>query len=109
MFRHPGGHLRNDRGNPRPDWLPGLVLSATTERYKYILRSEAEDELYDLESDPFETENLVGGGLEIEGRLGSWLERKYQLMVENPPDGNASEPEIESEYIDDLEALGYLN
>ena len=56
--RRPADEARREDG-----WEPGLVISARTDRYKYILKTRGDDELYDLEADPFETRNLIGEGL----------------------------------------------
>ena len=46
--------------NPMP-WLTDMDYRAVrTDRYKYIHWVKHEDELYDLEADPFETTNLIG-------------------------------------------------
>lgn len=98
-----------DKVRIRGGWPDELVLVAEGDRYKYILHSEGEDELYDLQADPLELENLVGEGLPEERELSSWLARKYQWMVENPLFGAPEGVQIESEYVKELEALGYLN
>ncbi len=41
-------------------------MAARSEHYKYILKTDAEDEFYDLESDPLEKRNLTAGGLSRE-------------------------------------------
>jgi hypothetical protein len=90
-------------------WESGLVLAAQNERYKYILKSHGDDELYDLEADPLETENLIGTGLEVEKKLAGWLTRKYEWMRAHPLVGTPEDPKIEEEFVQELEALGYLN
>ncbi|MGI9627641.1 MAG: sulfatase/phosphatase domain-containing protein, partial [Longimicrobiales bacterium] len=46
--------------NPMP-WLMDMDYRAVrTEQYKYIHWVQHEDELYDLQSDPYETNNLIG-------------------------------------------------
>lgn len=82
---------------------------AEDDRYKYILRGGGEDELYDLQADPQELENLVGEGLPEERELSRWLARKYQWMVEHPLFDAPEGVQIESELVEGLEALGYLN
>ena len=66
-------------------------------------------ELYDLQADPLELRNLVGQGLPEEQELSGWLARKYQWMVENPLFEAPEGVQIETEYIEELKALGYLN
>ena len=66
-------------------------------------------QLYDLVADPLELDNLIGTGRPEEERLAGWLARKYQWMVEHPLTGSLDEVQIESEYVEELKALGYLN
>jgi arylsulfatase A-like enzyme len=47
-----------DRARNRQSWEEGEVRSLQTARYKLIDHSQGDDELYDLERDPFELENL---------------------------------------------------
>ncbi len=101
--RRPADNLRIRGG-----WPDELVLVAAAERFKYILHSVGEDELYDLEIDPLEQENLIGTGLPQEQELSSWLARKYQWMVEHPLTGSLEDVQIEPEYVEELKALGYL-
>ncbi len=102
--RRPADNLRLRGG-----WPDELVLVAEAERFKYILHSVGEDELYDLVADPLELDNLIGNGRPEEQQLAEWLARKYQWMVEHPLTGSLDEVQIESEYVEELEALGYLN
>ncbi len=102
--RRPAGESKSRLG-----WSKELVLAAEAERFKYILHSEGEDELYDLESDPLELENLIGTGLPAERELAEWLARKYQWMVEHPLSESPGGVQIEAEYVEELKALGYLN
>ncbi len=102
-------------GSPTPSggpptasgWPPGLVMAVRSERYKYILQTDAEDEFYDLESDPLERRNLVAEDSEEKERLVAWLVRKYESMQTGLP-GSADEVRIDEEFVDELKALGYL-
>ncbi|MDH3402916.1 MAG: sulfatase-like hydrolase/transferase [Acidobacteriota bacterium] len=98
--RRPPNRPRLDAG-----WPPGLVIAAQSERYKYILSTDREDEFYDLEADPRELNNLIGEEIAAKDELLRWMLRKYEAMAANPlaPGG-----EIEEEYLEELKALGYL-
>lgn len=98
-----------DKDRWEDGWESGLVLAARNEQYKYILHSHGDDELYDLDADPFETTNLVGTGLEVEKKLAGWLTQKYEWMRANPLVGAPADPQIDKEFIEELKALGYLN
>lgn len=90
----------------RNGWVPGLVIAARSERYKYILYSDAADEFYDLDADPGETRNLAGEEIPAKEDLVRWLAQKYEAMLADPL--AAGSEEIEAEYLEELEALGYL-
>jgi arylsulfatase A-like enzyme len=92
------------------DWERGLVLAAQSERYKYILHSNGEDEFYDLETDPHERNNLAGRETPESDELADWLARKYEAMLAAPLGGSSrgGDLEIDRAYLDELRALGYL-
>ena len=98
-----------DRRRRREGWEEGKVMSVQHRNYKYIFHSAGQDELYDLESDPLETTNLVGQGLQVEKQLAAWLIRKHESMRATPLVGTPEEPRIGPEFIEELKALGYLN
>jgi len=91
----------------RKDWLNGEVMSLHDLKVKYIYRSDAEDEFYDLERDPFELENIAGTGRVEERFLTNQLK---ELVVPSDPEAAAvdNEPELSSDEIEELKTLGYL-
>ena len=97
-----------DKVRIRGGWPDELALVAEGDRFKYILHSEGDDELYDLKTDPLELENLIGTGLPEERELAEWLARKYEWMVERPLSESPGGVQIEAEYVEELKALGYL-
>ena len=99
--RRPADDLRLRQG-----WIPGEVFALRTERYKLIGHSGAENEVYDLERDPFELENLAGNGSAELERLLAGLERSYRALVAQGEHVGAGE--INPEYVEELRALGYL-
>ncbi|MGH9856810.1 MAG: sulfatase [Acidobacteriota bacterium] len=94
--------------NWRSDWEKGEIYSLQTSRYKYIEHSEGQDEFYDLQTDPFELNNLNAESKEKEHLKKSLAEmyRKFTLQAGNVSDKPAV---IEKEYLEELKALGYIN
>ena len=84
---------------------PGEKLGLVEPRWKYIYRSVGPDELYDLQEDPYETENLARHRealrLEMRERL---LARASQLRGDAPREAERVDPANR----DRLEALGYV-
>ena len=90
-------------------WLAGL----RTEQYKYVRgmhNDELPEELYDLESDPDERENLAAGRPDVAADLRT---RLTGLMQTNAPEASAMETAYTPEEEELLEArlreLGYLD
>ena len=60
--------LLETRGGPAPDWT-----GVRTERYSYVEYKTGEKELYDLEADPYQLENLAGQRPEEQAALSARL------------------------------------
>lgn len=85
----------------------GLVtVSLRTSRYKYIVHQD-DRELYDLEEDPEENEDLAGKGLDIEVCLEQSLSDHLSAHVVEGGDKLAA-ARIDTEMQGRLEDLGYL-
>jgi N-acetylglucosamine-6-sulfatase len=69
-------HLRG--ANPIPTYC-----AVRTERYLFVSYDTGERELYDLQADPFELQNLSGEELGIEGKLDTTL----RSLCDPPPPG----------------------
>jgi arylsulfatase A-like enzyme len=87
-------------------WPPGDVVALRTARYKLIVYSEGDDEIYDLEGDPFELRNLIDDPPPEKDRLLEGLLRRHRAMKEEGE--RLGTGEINPEYIEELKALGYL-
>ena len=73
-------------------------------RYKLILSSDGVDELYDLESDPAESNNL----LESEPVLAGALRTRLRALLATRPGAAGDAPELTAAQLDELRRLGYL-
>lgn len=83
----------------------GEAFSIQNDRYKYILRTAAEDGFYDLRRDPYETDNQSGQGGKVEQELKEILIERIDYLKSTL----RGQPEtIGQEGIDKLRALGYL-
>ena len=57
---------------------PRTELALVTDRYKYVANAGQKDELYDLETDPYELANLIDDPdkaeilADMKGRLATW-------------------------------------
>lgn len=81
------------------------TLAIRTERWKYIHREKATDELYDLVADPGEQRNLISIQ---EEEAGSLRQRALELVAQRPT-GEASRIELNEQLIQELRALGYVD
>jgi arylsulfatase A-like enzyme len=75
-------------------------------RYKLILSTDGEDELFDLEADPGELQNLLAQQPELVASL----ERELRAILESGPfPGTEVEPaELSPQQLDELRELGYF-
>lgn len=94
---------------PRPDqWLTAI----RTERYKYVrglVNDELPEELYDLEADPGERENLLAARPAVAGELRARLADLVASETQTVPMDAAAYSAEEQEVLEDrLRDLGYL-
>ena len=59
-----------DQGPERRSWVPGDVYTIFDQKEKYIVRTAAEDEYFDLIGDPLERDDLAADGLPQAKALG---------------------------------------
>ncbi len=95
----------------QPDWDPApwnVKLRALTHgRYKLIRGSRGRVELYDLDADPTESQDLAAAGHPEVARLSDLLDR--QLAALKPWKNSGVEPpQLSPEHRRRLQALGYL-
>ncbi|MBZ0115240.1 MAG: sulfatase [Thermoanaerobaculia bacterium] len=100
-----------DGAGHRENWEDGEIRSLQTDRFKYISHSEAADEFFDLEADPWEMDNRIDEGSSAEEDLRRLLEAYVTGSVgaETGEDGSEDGSEDEAtKHDDELRALGYL-
>ncbi|MDQ7030676.1 MAG: sulfatase [Ardenticatenia bacterium] len=86
------------------------LTSLRTERYKVIVGTDGSKELYDLEIDPQETDNLIDKRPEIAQQLLSLLHVWWQEHDVGPVDQAGSlTGKVHSSVVERLQALGYLD
>ncbi len=101
--RRPADNLRESRG-----WNQGRVLASVGRRYKYILNEGASDELYDLEHDPLERNNLLlsSPAPPDAARLRAWVLAKHDATRRDRRAPAAGE--IDPAHLEELRTLGYF-
>ena len=82
----------------------GRKFAIQNRRFKFILRSAGNNELYDLVADPYETRNLAGSGLPQEKRLFHELRR----MISEHRATKAQTAPVDAETLKGLRSLGYI-
>ena len=98
-------HAFSQRRDPPRGWEPGVVYSLQTSKMKLIHRENGVDELYDLENDPFETENLA----DQDSPTLRTMRRAMSTLVEGWEEAAALEPLTDGDgHVEELEALGYM-
>lgn len=76
--------------------------------HKVIVSSDGHHELYDLEADPAESENLIDRKPQLVERLTADLRSYEAARGRREPQRNAADAQIEGPLRENLEALGYI-
>jgi arylsulfatase A-like enzyme len=85
---------------------PGLQFSLTGRDWKYVHATEKPDELYDLQSDPFELRNVIDEQPQVARRL---RERILSLVGDARQPRTAAADSLPAEHLRELRALGYID
>lgn len=91
--------------NERRNWEPGRLAAMLTDRFKYTLRDNGEEKLFDLDSDPLEEENVIARFPAVATRLRKELEAVQARRPAPPRDRVVAVP---AEHEEALRALGYI-
>jgi len=89
------------------NYEPGESYAIQSRRHKLIRNTELGSELFDLESDPYETRNLAGTRPELEQELSQRLTGQLERLRASALPGTP-EP-VDAEARRALEALGYID
>jgi arylsulfatase A-like enzyme len=84
--------------------LPAVLVEDG--RWRFILRANGQQELYDVEVDPEERFNLAGQFEDVASRYRRLLEPRLAVLMEDTGD---AEQELSREAIEALRALGYVD
>jgi arylsulfatase A-like enzyme len=88
-----------------PSWVKESVFAVQSRELKYIYHEASEDELFDLERDPFELSNLVRERPELAQDLKTALETHLASVEES----DRPEPVADADgHGEELSALGYV-
>jgi arylsulfatase A-like enzyme len=91
--------------------LSWYAAAVRTERYKYIYdeKRPGQRELYDLQNDPQENENLAGSLPEVEAELNGILERHLERVNSTSIRDNKGRWQHGDQVVERLRGLGYLD
>jgi len=89
----------------RKQFALSMLRSITNQKYKYILAPKPE--LYDLESDPGETINIVDSEPGIARSMRNEM-KELILKAPEPPDAKESTASLSMDEVQKLSALGYV-
>lgn len=102
-----------DAKRRREGWIEGDVYALQSDRFKVIVRSQGRTELFGLEDDPLELEDLAADSPSVTPNVDPEalrLESEARALFErmSAESGQLSESEIQPEHVEELKALGYL-
>lgn len=83
----------------------GDEYALRTTQWKFIMKTMAEDELYNLIADPYEQENII----KLKPKVARNLREKLRLWLEDVPDERTPiETRLDPDSIEPLRSLGYI-
>ena len=95
------------RRDARASWEQGEIVALQSDRYKYIYHFAGDDEFYDLQSDPYELDNLLIGNVGADAEvLKDQLLALFAGMVENS--ASIGSGAVDPALLEELRALGYI-
>jgi arylsulfatase A-like enzyme len=97
-----------DSANHRQSWEGGDLYAFQDGRYKIIHHTDGDDELYDLDQDPFELENLNAANGTYSGAYFKNLRQELDALLKNRQRAVVEQEALEPETLEELKALGYL-
>ncbi len=97
---------RSDRDTISRDWETGDIYALQSGAFKYIVHSQGNDELFNLEADRFELTNLASTPSPDRDRMRALAVAHYEQLRANTL--KVKELPLKEEFMDELKALGYV-
>jgi hypothetical protein len=86
----------------------GIMIALQDSKHKLILHTKGGEEFYDLAKDPFESRDCKNHPAE-RLRIRNKLNEVYKTYLKQSAAAGLNDPVIETQYIEELKALGYIN
>jgi arylsulfatase A-like enzyme len=100
---------RRPRDEERISWEPEEPFAIFDQDWKYIAKSEGEDELYDRRSDPLELRNLIARPSPVRERLETAARSAWARLRAEGSRYSGPRRSLDAAEQEELRALGYLN
>ncbi len=102
----PRQHVFSQRVARGRRWGAGLKYALTGLRWKYYHLTEGDDELYDLEQDPAELQDVLAEQTEVAREMKAILLKKIRTYERQSREAG-DDTQFSQQVLDDLKALGY--
>ncbi len=83
----------------------GEKFALQNKNYKYIFRTQGKDEFYNLSDDPYEVNNILGSGQDVEMKMRDTIINKVKQFEQ---DVDVQPESVDKGTIKRLKSLGYL-
>jgi arylsulfatase A-like enzyme len=91
--------------SPETDYEDGERYTLQDREYKYFYRTQGKDEFYNLSDDPYEVNNILGSGQDVEKKMRDTIINKVKQFEQ---DVDVKPESVDKGTIERLKSLGYL-